>query len=152
MAVWPSEDNFTLICAFLMPHPLASHNYTTSSYLVERYYSYKDIWQWKSRLVVVQWDILSNRCLMLGCKLAIFPSLLPHVVFLASTYCTSHSLIIATRLMDTDRCPLGSGRSSESWKYWKNAIAWSLLPCLSIAHSKFHIAKISNVWITITPH
>ena len=67
--------------------------------------------------------ILVDRCLLLGCKLAVFPSWLPHVVFLASTCHTSHSLIIATRLMDADRGPLGSGMSYESWKYWKNAIA-----------------------------
>lgn len=95
----------------------------------------------KSRLVVVQRGILANRCLLLGCKLAIFPSRLPHVVFLASTCRTSHSLIIAPRLMDTDRGPLGSGMSYESWK---NAIAWLLLPWLRIARSRFHTVKISN--------
>ena len=49
---------------------------------------------------------------------------------------------IAAGLMDVDRGPLGSGRLSDGWKYWYNAIVLSPLPRVRIAHSKFDVSKI----------
>jgi len=53
----------------------------------------------------------------------------------------SFASIIAAGLTDADRGPLESGRSSEGWKYWYNAIALSLLPRVGITRSKFDVLK-----------
>ena len=54
---------------------------------------------------------------------------------------------IAAGLMDVDRGPLGSGRPSDGWKYWYNAIVLSPLPRVRIAHSKFDVSKILHIKI-----
>ena len=52
---------------------------------------------------------------------------------------------ITAGLMDADRGPLGSGRMSEGWKYWYNAIALSPLPRVRIARSNLPLLKFLQV-------
>ena len=97
---------------------------------------------WKmmnSCLFAVQWGILANRCLLLGCELGIFPLGLLCVTFLTA----SMASFIAAGLTDADRGPLGSGRPSKG-RNWYNAI---VLPRVRIAPSKFEILHVKFVFL-----
>ena len=66
-------------------------------------------------------------------------------LLLGSGATASLLFFIAERPTGADRGQMGSGRLSEGWKYWYNAIALSPLPRARIAHSKFDISIILQI-------
>ena len=125
MTIRPSEEIFVLLFSYV-PEPKQPSSQLP---MVD------------SRLVAVQWGILANRHLLLGCELDIFPS------WLVSCH-TSHSLVGIFYRCRANGC---RQRSTGIWKaIWRLEI---LLPRVRIADSKFeHFAhEIFVVCIFVSP-